>query len=52
MSLLCFAQCVLLGSFAVILGAHRAEIIEKQGGVDMVGSADASEDYAAPYVQQ
>lgn len=29
MSMICFAQFVLLGTFAAILAAHRSEIIEK-----------------------
>lgn len=29
MSLLCLVQCLLLGSFAAILGAHRSEILDK-----------------------
>jgi hypothetical protein len=51
MSLLCFLQCILLGSFAMILGAHRSEIIEKQGGVDAAPSADMSDTYEPPYTQ-
>lgn len=43
MSLLCFAECVLLGSFAAILGAHRSEILDK--------SDDPNADYQPPYVQ-
>lgn len=29
MAILCLVQCVLLGSFAAILGAHRSDMIEK-----------------------
>jgi hypothetical protein len=29
MSIICFAQFVLLGTFAAILSAHRSDIIEK-----------------------
>lgn len=29
MSILCLVQCILLGSFAAILGAHRSDIMEK-----------------------
>eukprot|EP00562_Extubocellulus_spinifer_P010318 CAMPEP_0178509358 /NCGR_PEP_ID=MMETSP0696-20121128/21245_1 /TAXON_ID=265572 /ORGANISM="Extubocellulus spinifer, Strain CCMP396" /LENGTH=115 /DNA_ID=CAMNT_0020138977 /DNA_START=249 /DNA_END=596 /DNA_ORIENTATION=- len=28
----CLVQCLLLGSFAAILGAHRSQILEKSGG--------------------
>jgi hypothetical protein len=51
MSFLCLTQCILLGSFAAILGAHRSEIIEKQGGVEMAGSGDMSDTYEPPYSQ-
>jgi hypothetical protein len=44
MSLLCFAECALLGSFAAILGAHRSEILEKADDPN-------GEDYQTPYVQ-
>jgi hypothetical protein len=44
MSLLCFMECALLGSFAAILGAHRSEILEK-------GEDPNEEDYQTPYVQ-
>ena len=30
MAFFCLMQCVLLGTFAAILGAHRSEILEKQ----------------------
>jgi len=30
MAFLCLLQCILLGTFAAILGAHRSEILEKQ----------------------
>jgi len=34
MSMFCFVQAVLLGSFAAILGAHRSEILDRsQGGL-------------------
>tara|TARA_B110001450_G_scaffold244125_1_gene255970 strand:+ start:552 stop:704 length:153 start_codon:yes stop_codon:yes gene_type:complete len=29
MAFFCLMQCVLLGTFAAILGAHRSEILEK-----------------------
>jgi hypothetical protein len=44
MSLLCFMECALLGSFAAILGVHRSEILEK-------GDDPDGEDYQTPYVQ-
>lgn len=40
MSMICFAQFVLLGTFAAILGAHRSEIIEK---------SEVDEAYETPY---
>jgi hypothetical protein len=48
MSLLCVLQSVLLGSFAAILGAHRSEILEKPGDVDMATSNDNSDTYTPP----
>ena len=30
MAFFCLMQCILLGTFAAILGAHRSEILEKQ----------------------
>lgn len=30
MAFFCFMQCMLLGTFAAILGAHRSEILQKQ----------------------
>ncbi len=51
MSIMCLIQCLLLGSFAAILGAHRSEIIEKDGEVDVVGSTDMSDTYEPPYTQ-
>ena len=47
MSLLCFVQCILLGSFAAILGAHRSEIIDKPD-IDPNVSAEGSEGYDPP----
>jgi hypothetical protein len=48
MSLFCVVQSILLGSFAAILGAHRSEILEKPGDVDMTNSNDNSDTYSPP----
>ena len=32
-------QCLLLGSFAAILGAHRSQILDKNGNPTGAGSA-------------
>ena len=44
MFLLSLFQCFLLASFAALLGAHRAELVE--GGGD-----DTDEKFDTPYVQ-
>jgi hypothetical protein len=49
MSFFCLIQCILLGSFAAILGAHRSEILDKPGGVNFTESADVSDTYDQPY---
>jgi hypothetical protein len=51
MSIMCMIQCLLLGSFAAILGAHRSDIIDKDGEVDVIGSTDMSDTYEPPYTQ-
>jgi hypothetical protein len=50
MSLFCFIESILLGSFAAILGAHRSEILDKpmRDGVDQVASHEGSETYEPP----
>jgi hypothetical protein len=50
MSLFCFIESILLGSFAAILGAHRSEILDKpvRDGVDQVASNEGSETYEPP----
>jgi hypothetical protein len=46
MSMICFAQFVLLGTFAAILAAHRSDILEKHEEEDVqqqtVGTYEAS----------
>lgn len=44
MSLLCFIECVLLGSFAAILGAHRSDLMDKNDPI-------TPGEYSTPYVQ-
>ena len=53
MSLFCLIQCILLGSFAAILGAHRSEILDKPGreGINIAQSNELSEAYEPPYTQ-
>ena len=53
MSLFCLIQCILLGSFAAILGAHRSEILDKPGreGINIAQSNELSEAYEPPYQQ-
>lgn len=51
MSVFCLIQCILLGSFAAILGAHRSEILDKGESVEAATSADMSDTYEPPYSQ-
>mmetsp|Transcript_9494 Transcript_9494/g.22371 ORF Transcript_9494/g.22371 Transcript_9494/m.22371 type:complete len:168 (-) Transcript_9494:41-544(-) len=44
MSLLCLVECILLGSFAAILGAHRSDLMDKN-------DPNTPEEYNTPYVQ-
>lgn len=46
MAFFCLMQCLLLGTFAAILGAHRSEILEKQ---DENASRIVEDIYEAPY---
>jgi hypothetical protein len=52
MAFFSLVQCVLLGTFAAILGAHRSEILEKQeenaSSSRIVGEEDT---YETPYAR-
>jgi len=43
MSILCLIQCILLGSFAAILGAHRSDMIDKNTGEEASEGGSAYE---------
>jgi hypothetical protein len=52
MAVLSLLQCILLGSFAVILGAHRSEILDKDAAssyLEATESDEATEDVTADY---
>lgn len=49
MSILCLVQCILLGSFAAILGAHRSDIMEKSTDGD---STEGESAYEPPRVSK
>jgi hypothetical protein len=54
MAVLSLLQCILLGSFAVILGAHRSEILDKDTASSYLEatateSDEATEDVTADY---
>lgn len=48
----CLVQCILLGSFAAILGAHRSQILDKPSETSVslagTGGESMSEPYAPP----
>jgi hypothetical protein len=44
----CLLQCILLGTFAAILGAHRSEILEKQ---EENATRTAEDSFETPYVR-
>lgn len=46
---LSLSQCVLLGSFAAILGAHRSQILDKNSDSTGAGSATTAGDDDATY---
>ena len=50
MSMICFAQFVLLGTFAAILSAHRSDILEKSEDDNTGGVVPAAGTYEAPNV--
>ena len=50
MSMICFAQFVLLGTFAAILSAHRSDILEKSEDDDAGDVVAAAGTYEAPNV--
>ena len=55
MSFLCLVQCILLASFAAILGAHRSEILDKPvPALNLSGenSEISVDDYTPPNVAQ